>query len=83
MNAWTLPDECIACGAENSYVRELTKSEKSFHSNIFMVEHHHWKCNACGVGVLGDVEIDEIYDILKEVYRQNCYEGSEQIENKK
>ena len=56
---WTLPEECIACGAEDSYVRELTHSEKTLRGEAFTVEHHHWKCDACGVGVLGDEEMDE------------------------
>jgi predicted nucleic-acid-binding Zn-ribbon protein len=52
-------DECVACGAENSYVRALTRTQKDFRSETFSVEHHHWKCSECGVAVLGDAEMDE------------------------
>lgn len=52
-------DECVACGAEDSYVRALTRTQKDFRSETFSVEHHHWKCRECGVAVLGDAEMDE------------------------
>ena len=52
-------DECVACGAEDSYVRALTRTQKDFRGETFSVEHHHWKCSECGVAVLGDAEMDE------------------------
>jgi hypothetical protein len=53
-------DECVACGAEDSYARALTRTQKDFRGESFAVKHHHWKCSACGVAVLGDVEMDEV-----------------------
>ena len=52
-------DECVACGAEDSYVRALTSTQKDFRGETFTVEHYHWKCSECGVAVLGDAEMDE------------------------
>jgi putative zinc finger/helix-turn-helix YgiT family protein len=52
-------DECVACGAEDSYVRALTRTQKDFRGETFSVQHHHWKCSGCGVAVLGDAEMDE------------------------
>jgi transcriptional regulator with XRE-family HTH domain len=52
-------DECVACGAEDSYVRALTRTQKDFRGETFEVKHHHWKCSECGVAVLGDAEMDE------------------------
>ncbi|MFT3991184.1 MAG: helix-turn-helix domain-containing protein [Luteolibacter sp.] len=52
-------DECVACGSENSYVRALIRTQKNFRGETFTVKHHHWKCSACGVAVLGDTEMDE------------------------
>jgi hypothetical protein len=49
----------VACGAEDSYVRALTRTQKDFRGETFSVEHHHWKCRECGVTVLGDAEMDE------------------------
>lgn len=34
-------DECVACGAEDSYVRALTSSQKDFRGETFAVKHHH------------------------------------------
>lgn len=67
---WTLPDECIACGAEDSYVRELTSTEKCLRGETFTVQHHHWKCSACGVGILGDAEMDEAMHATVAAYQQ-------------
>jgi putative zinc finger/helix-turn-helix YgiT family protein len=52
-------DECVACGAEDSYVRDLIRTQKDFRGETFAVKHHHWKCSECGVAVLGDPEMDE------------------------
>ena len=57
--SWTLPDECLACGAENSYRRQLTCTDKMLRGETFNVKHHHWVCSACHVGILGDQELDE------------------------
>ncbi len=51
--------ECVACGAEDSYVRVLTHTQKDIRGETFGVEHHHWRCRECGVAVLGDGEMDE------------------------
>lgn len=51
--------ECVACGAEDSYERALTRTAKDFRDETFSVGHHHWKCRECGVAVLGDAEMDE------------------------
>ncbi len=56
---WRLPDECVACGAEHSYTRIETRTEKNLRGETFTVPHHHWKCGACGVAILGDAEMDE------------------------
>jgi hypothetical protein len=53
-------DECVACGAEHSYARALTRSQKDFRGETFAMTHHHWKCSECGVAVLGDVEMNEV-----------------------
>lgn len=59
IGSWTLPDECLACGAENSYRRKLTCTAKVLRGETFTVKHHHWVCASCNVGILGDAEIDE------------------------
>lgn len=64
MNAWILPDECIACGAESSYERKLVTTEKCSSGKTHTIQHHSWVCKECGVGILGDKEIDEIFRIL-------------------
>jgi putative zinc finger/helix-turn-helix YgiT family protein len=62
-------DECVACGAENSLVRALTRTEKDFRGETFSVEHHHWKCEECGVGMLGDAEMDEAMRVTVAAYQ--------------
>ena len=62
-------EECVACGAENSYVRALTQSAKGFRGETFSVEHHHWKCRECGVAVLGDDEMDETMRAIVAAYQ--------------
>jgi putative zinc finger/helix-turn-helix YgiT family protein len=57
---WHLPPECIACGAEDAHVKARTTTEKVCHGEIFQVEHAHWKCQQCGVGVLGPDEAAEV-----------------------
>jgi len=52
-------DECVACGAEESYERALTRTQKDFRGETYAVEHHQWECRECGVAVLGDAEMDE------------------------
>ena len=59
IGSWKLPEECIACGAENSYRRQLTCSDKILRRETFNVKHHHWVCTACSTGILGDAEMDE------------------------
>lgn len=51
--------ECVACGAEGSYDRALTQTQKVFRRRSYTVQHHHWKCRECGVAVLGDAEMEE------------------------
>ena len=56
---WHLPSECVACGAEDSYVKARTTTEKVCHGEAFRVEHAHWKCSQCSVGILGPQEAEE------------------------
>lgn len=56
---WQLPELCIVCGAEGSYSRKLTSTSKILRGQEFTVQHHHWECSECKVGILGDVESDE------------------------
>lgn len=56
---WHLPSECVACGAEDSYLKAQTTTEKVCHGESFRVEHAHWKCEQCGVGILGPEEAEE------------------------
>jgi len=54
-----LPAECAACGAEHSYVKARTTTEKVCHGEAFQVKHAHWKCAQCSVGILGPEEAGE------------------------
>jgi putative zinc finger/helix-turn-helix YgiT family protein len=63
-------DECVACGAEGSYVRVLTRTRKDFRGETFTVKHHHWKCSECSVAVLGDAEMDEAMRATVAAYQQ-------------
>lgn len=63
-------DECVACGAEGSYVRASTRTRKDFRGESFTVKHHHWKCRECGVAVLGDAEMDEAMRATVAAYQQ-------------
>ena len=66
---WHLPPECVACGAEDSYVRARTATEKVCHGETFRVEHAHWKCEQCGMGILGPEEANEAVRATVSAYR--------------
>ena len=65
-------DECVACGAEDSYERALTRTQKDFRGETFSVLHHHWKCRECGVAVLGDAEMDEAMRATAAAYQSDA-----------
>lgn len=67
---WHLPPECVACGIEDSYIKARTTTEKVCHGEAFRVEHAHWKCSHCGVGVLGPEEAQEAARAAVAAYQQ-------------
>jgi putative zinc finger/helix-turn-helix YgiT family protein len=67
---WHLPPECVACGAEDSYKRARTTTEKVCHGEAFRVQHTHWKCENCGVGILGPEEAEEATRATVTAYQQ-------------
>lgn len=67
---WHLPPECVACGAEDSFVKARTTTEKVCHGEAFRVEHAHWKCKHCGVGILGSEEAEEAARATVAAYQQ-------------
>jgi putative zinc finger/helix-turn-helix YgiT family protein len=67
---WRVPSECIACGAEDSYVKGQTKTEKVCHGEAFRVAHAHWKCTQCGMGILGPKEAAEAVRAAVVAYQQ-------------
>ena len=66
---WRLPPKCIACGAAGSYVRGRISTEKVCHGETFLVEHAHWKCKQCGMGILGPDEANEAVRATVSAYR--------------
>jgi YgiT-type zinc finger domain-containing protein len=66
---WQMPPECVACGAEDSYVKARTTTEKVCHGETFRVEHAHWKCEQCGTGILGPEEANEAVRATVSAYR--------------
>jgi putative zinc finger/helix-turn-helix YgiT family protein len=67
---WHLLPECVACGAEDSYKKARTTTEKVCHGEAFRVEHAHWKCKNCGVGILGPEEAEEAARATVAAYQQ-------------
>ncbi len=67
---WKLPEECLACDAEDSYRRVRVETEKEIRGETFAVSHHSWRCQECGEGVLGPEEMDEAMRAVIAAYQK-------------
>lgn len=71
IGSWSLPEECVACGARGAYERGRIRTEKVFRGEAFSVEHGHWRCGKCGVGILGPEEADEAMHAAVAAFQQS------------
>lgn len=68
LGPWLLPDECIACGAAETYKHRLTNAWRTIKGEQFLVRYHHWRCSECGVAILSDADADEVMGGLRQAY---------------